>query len=82
MQLLAINLLQVQRHNNRDSCWVIVEGEVYDVTDFLEEHPGGANIILRYAGKDATEEYLPVHPVGTIEKELPKGKSIVALSLC
>jgi L-lactate dehydrogenase (cytochrome) len=80
MQLLAINLLQVQRHNDCDSCWVIVEGEVYDVTDFLEEHPGGANIILRYAGKDATE-YLPVHPLGTIEKELPKGKSIVALSL-
>lgn len=41
----------VAKHNNRDSCWIIVEGQVYDVTDFLEEHPGGANIILRYAGK-------------------------------
>jgi L-lactate dehydrogenase (cytochrome) len=63
----------VARHNSRDSCWVVIEGDVYDVTEFLDEHPGGANIILRYGGKDATEEYLPVHPPGTIEKELPKG---------
>jgi len=54
----------------------VIEGEVYDVTDFLGEHPGGANIILRYGGKDATEEYLPVHSPGTIEKELPKGTSV------
>lgn len=38
-------------HNNRGSCWIIIEGHVYDVTDFLEEHPGGPDIILRYAGK-------------------------------
>lgn len=66
----------VARHNTRDSCWVVIEGNVYDVTEFLDEHPGGANIILRYGGKDATEEYLPVHPPGTIEKELPKEKHL------
>ena len=40
--------------SSRDSCWVVINGQVYDVTDFLDEHPGGAAIILKYGGKDAT----------------------------
>lgn len=40
------------------------------MTDFLSEHPGGAKIILKLAGKDATEEYDPIHPPGTIEENL------------
>jgi L-lactate dehydrogenase (cytochrome) len=40
--------------SSRESCWVIIKGEVYDVTDFLDDHPGGAAIILKYGGKDAT----------------------------
>jgi L-lactate dehydrogenase (cytochrome) len=49
-----LNALEVAKHNTRESCWVIIEGQVYDVTDFLEEHPGGASIILRYGGKVLT----------------------------
>lgn len=49
---------------------MILYGNVYDVTDFLSEHPGGAKIILKLAGKDATEEYDPIHPPGTIEENL------------
>jgi cytochrome b involved in lipid metabolism len=41
----------VAEHNSRKSCWVVVQGQAYDVTDFLDSHPGGAAIILRYAGK-------------------------------
>ncbi|KAF2494369.1 putative cytochrome B2 [Lophium mytilinum] len=71
-----LNASEVAKHDTRESCWVIIEGQVYDVTDFLDEHPGGPSIILRYGGKDATEEYLPVHPPGTIENELPKEKHL------
>lgn len=49
---------------------MILYGNVYDVTDFLSEHPGGAKIILKLAGKDATDEYDPIHPPGTIEENL------------
>ena len=42
---------QVTEHNSRESCWVIVSGEVYDVTEFLDDHPGGAASILRCAGR-------------------------------
>ncbi len=58
-----------------ESCWVILYGHVYDVTDFLSSHPGGSKIILSLAGKDATEEYDPVHPEGTLEENLkPEAK--------
>jgi L-lactate dehydrogenase (cytochrome) len=42
---------EIAKHNSRQSCWVVIEGQAYDVTDFLDKHPGGATIILRYAGK-------------------------------
>lgn len=40
------------------------------VTDFLSSHPGGIKPILRLAGADATEEYDPIHPPGTLEENL------------
>lgn len=61
----------VAKHNNKDSCWVIVHGKAYDVTEFLPEHPGGSKIILKYAGKDATEEFDPIHPPDTLDKVRP-----------
>ncbi len=45
---------EVAKHNTRDDCWVIISGQVYDVTDFLEMHPGGVGVILQQAGQDAT----------------------------
>lgn len=63
------------KHTSKDSCWVILYGNVYDVTDFLADHPGGSKIILKLAGKDCTEEYDPIHPPGTIEENLkPEAK--------
>jgi len=67
---------EVAKHNNADSCWVIVHGRAYDVTEFLPEHPGGPKIILKYAGKDATEEYEPIHPPDTLDKFLDKSKHL------
>ncbi|KAM5543006.1 hypothetical protein V8D89_003390 [Ganoderma adspersum] len=67
---------QVAEHASRDSCWIIVHGKVYDVTDFLDEHPGGSKIILKYAGKDATEAYDPIHPPDAITTNLPVSKHL------
>ena len=45
---------EVSKHNSIDSCWVVIRGILYDVTAFLDDHPGGARSILRYGGKDGT----------------------------
>ncbi|KAF3166918.1 hypothetical protein TWF788_011510 [Orbilia oligospora] len=65
---------EIAKHNSAESCWVIIHGKAYDVTDFLPEHPGGSKIILKYAGKDATEEFDPIHPPDTLEKYLDPSK--------
>ncbi|KXT05367.1 hypothetical protein AC578_11094 [Pseudocercospora eumusae] len=67
---------QVQQHKSKDSCWVILYGNVYDVTSFLPDHPGGSKIILQLAGTDATEEYDPIHPPGILEDSLPESAKL------
>jgi len=47
----------VASSRTRERCWVVVSGKVYDATGFLDEHPGGANILLQNAGTDATREF-------------------------
>lgn len=63
---------EVQKHNSKSDCWVIIHGKAYDVTDFVGEHPGGSAVILKYAGKDATKAFDPIHPGDTLVKYLPK----------
>src|SRR3954468_23235639 len=66
-----MDLSSVAKHTSADDCWVILYNTVYDVTEFLPSHPGGTKIILKLAGQDATSEYDPVHPPGTLEENLP-----------
>lgn len=48
----------------------IVDGKVYDLTEFADEHPGGAELVHKYAGKDATKEFLDAHPASIIRATL------------
>ncbi|KAK0233231.1 FMN-dependent dehydrogenase-domain-containing protein [Armillaria fumosa] len=77
---MGFTLQQVAEHNTASSCWVIIKDRVYDVTDFLSEHPGGAQIILKYAGKDATLAYEPIHPPDALERNLPSSKHLGSLN--
>ncbi|CCC06093.1 hypothetical protein SMACR_00310 [Sordaria macrospora] len=66
---------EVAKHRSPKSCWVVLYGNVYDVTGFLPSHPAGDKIILQLAGRDATTEYDPIHPPGTLEENLkPEAK--------
>jgi hypothetical protein len=52
--LLIVIMLSGQdiaQHASRESLWIIVENAAYDVTEYLDDHPGGATILLRYGGK-------------------------------
>ncbi|CAD7926402.1 unnamed protein product [Amoebophrya sp. A25] len=67
-----LTLEEVAKHTSEDDCWVVVNGDVLDVTEFLPDHPGGKLAILTFAGKDATEEFNMIHPPDVIEKYAPK----------
>lgn len=53
--LPTLSQAEVESHNSAKSCYVTIGAKVYDVTDFLDAHPGGADLILDYAGKDVAE---------------------------
>ncbi|KAK9312963.1 FMN-dependent dehydrogenase-domain-containing protein [Lipomyces starkeyi] len=74
--MVTLTGAEIGKHNTKESCWVIVHGKAYDVTEFLPEHPGGQKIILKYAGKDATKEFDPIHPSDTLDKYLPADKHL------
>ncbi|KAA0171487.1 hypothetical protein FNF28_00699 [Cafeteria roenbergensis] len=49
-------------HNTHDDCWIIVDGIVYDVTSWVDRHPGGAEVLLLCAGRECTEMMQSYHP--------------------
>lgn len=48
---------QISQHNNENSCWIILHNKVYDISTFLMQHPGGEEVLLEQAGKDATDYF-------------------------
>lgn len=44
-------------YTSRTDCWIAIKGKVYDVTPYLQEHPGGVPAIVMNGGKDATEDF-------------------------
>uniref|UniRef100_A0A671P2Z0 Cytochrome b5-like n=1 Tax=Sinocyclocheilus anshuiensis TaxID=1608454 RepID=A0A671P2Z0_9TELE len=48
---------EVQIHNMSKDTWLIIHDKVYDITRFMEEHPGGEEVLLEQAGADATESF-------------------------
>ncbi|XP_053596968.1 cytochrome b5 isoform X2 [Microplitis demolitor] len=48
---------EVAKHNDSKSTWFIIHNSIYDVSKFLNEHPGGEEVLLEQAGKDATEPF-------------------------
>ena len=50
-----VTFSELEKHNTRESCWLLINGHVYDVTSVLRWHPAGADVLLENAGgKDAT----------------------------
>nr|XP_033495080.1 cytochrome b5 [Epinephelus lanceolatus] len=50
-------LSEIEEQNSFKSTWIIIHNKVYDVTKFLEEHPGGEEVLREQAGGDATESF-------------------------
>jgi len=68
----TISRSEVSKHNTAEDAWVIVDDRVLDVTKFANLHPGGAGILLDYAGQDATEAFYGLHRQSVIDKFGPR----------
>jgi L-lactate dehydrogenase (cytochrome) len=62
---------ELQRHNTKEDCWVVVGSTVYDLSGFASQHPGGQKFIHKYAGRIATTEFTSNHPESIIAQTLP-----------
>ena len=51
---------EVRNHDSEDNPWFVINGDVYDGTPFLQEHPGGAQSITLAAGTDCSEEFIAI----------------------
>lgn len=65
-------LEEVAKHNTESDVWVIVNGDVLDVTQFMHDHPGGKMAIMTFAGKDASEEFNMLHEKDVVAKYAPE----------
>lgn len=66
----AFTLQEVATHKDATSCWTIIRDGVYDLTSWIEQHPGGAENILKICGKDGTLAFEGQH--GGREKQESK----------
>lgn len=53
----ALTTQEVSKHNTLNDCYIIIAGQVYNVGAFLDLHPGGADLIVPYCGKDASQAF-------------------------
>lgn len=63
---------EVAKHDKKEDLWVVIHGQVLDLTEFQSEHPGGAKALQLYAGREATEEFGLVHDESIWKKWGPK----------
>ena len=65
---------------------IIIDNSVYNVTEFVDEHPGGAKILKRVAGKDASKQFWKYHNevrlLHYLEKVWGEGRGFWGMSMC
>ena len=58
---------EVSEHNTEEDAWIVVNNNVYDITDFLMKHPGGESVLLQVAGTDASEYFNELHQASILD---------------
>jgi len=55
---VSLTTSEVAKHNTDSNCWIIIQGSVYNLTQYLNLHPGGSNRIIPYCGQNATTAFV------------------------
>ncbi len=48
---------EVSQHNSATSCWIVIKNQVFDVTDYNQDHPAPPDVILKWCGKESTAAF-------------------------
>jgi hypothetical protein len=59
---------EVANNNSEESLWFIIDSQVYDVTDFIDAHPGGEAVLKQVGGTDATDAFYNLHRQEVLQK--------------
>ncbi|KAL8750510.1 MAG: hypothetical protein Q9184_006404, partial [Pyrenodesmia sp. 2 TL-2023] len=65
---------EIAKHNTADDLWIVIDGQVWDMSEFAPKHPGGIGLILKYAGHDASHSYNEVHSSSLLPNTLTTSK--------
>ncbi|CAN0896203.1 Cytochrome b5 isoform A [Linum grandiflorum] len=65
-----VSMQEASEHNSKDDCWIVIDGKVYDVSSYLDDHPGGDDVLLQATGKDATDDFEDAGHSETAREEL------------
>jgi len=49
----SFSMSDVAKHNNENDCWIVIDGKVYDVTSYIESHPGG-KVMANFCGQNGS----------------------------
>ena len=60
--LQEISATELAKHNKPNDLWMAIQGKVFDLTMYLDYHPGGEKMLMKGAGKDATDLFNQHHP--------------------
>ncbi|KAF2085959.1 hypothetical protein K490DRAFT_45658 [Saccharata proteae CBS 121410] len=75
-QKKLISVKDVQAHASAEDCWIVVDGNAWDLTEFAPKHPGGAEIITKHAGRNASTTYNSIHAPSLLKDNLKPEKYI------
>nr|CAD7595866.1 unnamed protein product [Timema genevievae] len=70
--LQDVTVAQLAKHNKRHDAWLAIRGRVYNVSHYMDFHPGGEEELMRRVGKDATDLFNQVHAWVNFESLLQK----------
>ncbi|KAI8967865.1 acyl-CoA dehydrogenase/oxidase [Mycotypha africana] len=61
-------ILDVAKHQQANDCWIILHDKIYDISQFLDDHPGGKKVLLKAAGTDASKQFDAFHSPAVLSK--------------
>lgn len=71
-RITVISHIELAKHNKQTDAWIAIRGKVYNVTQYMDFHPGGVDELMKGVGKDATKLFEDVHAWVNYEQLLAK----------